>query len=697
MASKYLTIAKISDGLSTLGIEQGDVVMVHSAFSTIEAVENGAEGVIRGIESLIGVEGTLVMPVFNWDILHMGDEIVYDVRHTPSKMGYLTEYFRKRKGSTITRNLFNPLAVKGRLSDELLNCPNNTSWGDDSPFRILYDNNALILMIGVDYNVVTMFHVAETMFGVSYRFLYEFPNAFWIDGSGEKTPLKNTTLRRHDGYPTDFNIAEAVFRDRDLIREIELGDSITRATGSRALVDCVIGELKRDENFLIKKSPARKWVRSRKKGVFYVKDFVYELWLKNRTLVSDDYDWSLERISEYVPLEISSYPTSMQAWDWTIPEKWVSKGGTIRSMGGEVIVDLDAHPLHIAAGSVPFSGEIEKEELLRHVKTDPDRPDAIPYATLYYDRDWAVCIPHEWLEKFKEERYVVDLNCRRTDGELKIGQYILPGETEDSIVFPLHLDHPGQCNDNLSGIATAIALIQKLENTGKRFRYTLRFIFLPETIGAITYLSQNEDLIPLLKWGIVFDSVGTIDELMFMKSRDGDTPLDICTKLAFMKKEIKHKEFSFLEIEGYGNDERIFQAPGVDIPSISIARFPFKEYHSSLDNPDIISPKSIEEVRDLVLDIIEMLDLDFQPVRKYSGIPQLSKMKTLEREFLRNTQTKRAIQRFFFLIDGKKYVSEIALETGMTFDFTYRVFTELEKKRKNRVSDVRLNEVWAPT
>ena len=111
MTRQRLAIEDIIDGFSKLGIGQGDVVMVHSAFSTIESAENGAEGVIRRIESLIGVEGTLVMPVYNWDILHMGDEIIYDVRHTPSKMGYLSEYFRTRKGTCVTKNLFNPLAV----------------------------------------------------------------------------------------------------------------------------------------------------------------------------------------------------------------------------------------------------------------------------------------------------------------------------------------------------------------------------------------------------------------------------------------------------------------------------------------------------------------------------------------------------------------------------------------------------------
>lgn len=153
-------------------------------------LKKNAEGVILAIEEAVGVSGTIVMPVFNWDILHQGEEIIYDVKNTPSKMGYLTEYFRKRKGTIVSRNLFSPLAVKGYLSEKILKCPNQTSWGEDSSYKVLYDNNTAILMIGVDYNVVTMFHVAEIMFGVPYRFVYEFPNAFLIDESGKKKSYK---------------------------------------------------------------------------------------------------------------------------------------------------------------------------------------------------------------------------------------------------------------------------------------------------------------------------------------------------------------------------------------------------------------------------------------------------------------------------------------------------------------------------
>jgi len=682
MIEKTLSIKTVVNGLKSLGIKKGDIIMVHSAYSCISAMEKGAEGLVMALEEVVGDEGTLVMPVFNWDILHQGSEIIYDVKNTPSRMGYLTEYFRTRKGTVVTRNLFNPLAVAGSLSEQFLNCPNHTSWGEDSPFKILYDNNATILMIGVDYNVVTMFHVAEAMFGVPYRFVYEFPNAFLIDESGEKRPVKNSTLRRYDGYPTDFNLAEEIIIKNDIVNEIELGDSITRALDAKKLVDCIINELSEDNEFLIKKEISRKWVATRKKGTFYSKDLIHPLWLKNRTLVSSDYDWSLSRLTEYIPLEIKSYPTGMKVWDWTIPEKWSNNGGKIFSENGEILFDLSEHPLHIAAGSIPFKDTIDRQELLQHIKTDPERPEAIPYHTLYYDNDWAVCLPHNAIEKLDGEFFNVELNCNRSEGQLKIGECIIEGKTKESIIIPIHLDHPGQCNDNLSGVVTAVALILKLLKMSEKLKYTLRFVFLPETIGVIVYLSQNENLISTLKWGIVFDSVGTSNDLMFMKSLNSNTQLDICTKLAFKKLVPKYSEHTFLEIEGYGNDERILQLPGIETPSISISRFPFKEYHSSLDNPDIISPKSINEVRDLVYEILRTINFDFIPVRKYKGIPQLSKIDELIKAFVKDPKTKRAIHRFFFLIDGQRSVSQLAIETDMSFDFTYNFMLGLKKNGK---------------
>lgn len=682
-----LLIEQISENLRRLGLKLMDCVMVHSAFSSLGTIENGADGFIKALEDVIGPQGTIVMPTYNWDILHQGEEIVFDIKNTPSKMGFLTEYFRSQPGTKRSKNIFNPLGYRGGLSDKLALCPHTESWGKDSPFMTLYEENAAILMIGVDYNVVTMFHVAEAMMAVPYRFMHEFPNAFFIDELGRKEMIRNTTLRRYNGYPTDFNVMEDIFLNKHLVRKHILGNAVVRLLRAKDLVGCVMEELKRDKELLIRKTLSRKWIDTRSSKIFQVKDFINKLWLKNRALISDGYDESLKEIARHIPLDIKKYPSGMSVWDWTIPKKWANYGGTIRSLSGKVLFDLSGHPLNIAAGSISFKGKIVKTELLKHIKTDHLRPCVIPYHTCYYDNDWFICLAHESLDKLEGNDFVVEINCENSNGELKIGECTIKGAVEDSIVIPLHLDHPAQCNDNLSGVAVAIDLILKLQKSNDRLKHTLRFVFLPETIGIFTYLSQNKETIPKIKWGLVFDSVGTRDELMFMKSFEGDSRIDICTELAFKKLVSKFSAFSFLEITGYGNDERGLQVPGVRIPTVSIARFPFKEFHSSLDIPDIISTQSLKEVQEIVREIIRTIDLDFIPVRKHEGIVQLSKMDSLKTMFLSNTNAKKAIHKFFFLIDGIKSVSQIAFEAGVGFEFTYNLFMELKKHNKIEVKE----------
>lgn len=677
-----LSIEAVSNNLADLGLTLGDTVMIHSAFSTISDIENGAAGFIQACDNVIGTKGTILMPVFNWDILHQGDSIIYDELNTRSKMGYLTEYFRTLPGTRVTRNLFNPLAVRGANQEKYSNCPSHTSWGEDSPFRLLYENDAMVLMVGTDYNSVTMFHVSEDISNVPYRFVYEFPNAYWQDKNGKQTPLENSTLRRYDGFPTDFNKAGLILEELGLVNMAQLGGAVVRSMRSKQLVDSLLGYIKDDPEFLIMKTEAREFINTRADHMFDSKKFIYTLWKKNRALLSSEYDWSLDHIAEYIPLDIKRYPSGMNVWDWTIPEKWENMGGDICSPDGKEFFDLGAHPLNVAAGSVSFEGTLNKTDLMDHVVTDPDRPNAIPYRTLYYDDDWKICLPHSSLEQLQGDSFKVRINTSKSAGHLSIGEYTIQGDSDQSILFPLHLDHPGQCNDNLSGIAAAIELIHKIKTENYQPRYTLRFVFLPETIGIVTYLSQNETLIPDIKWGIVFDSIGSSNELMFMKSLVGETRLDLCTKLAFEKRISEYREYDFLSLEGYGNDERALQVPGVDIPSVSVSRFPYPQYHSSQDNPDIISLKSIRQTRELIFEIIKTLDLDSIPVKEFKGVPQLSKIPQLKELFISNPKNKKAVHRFMFLMDGRRSISQIAYETSTPFEFAYVFFKTLEENGK---------------
>lgn len=663
--------------LRQCGITEHDAVMIHSSYSSIGLIESGPEGFIQAIESLVGEHGTIVMPVYNWDILHQGDTIVYDEQSTQSRMGYLTEYFRTRDKTKITQHVFNPLAVKGSLENTLLERPNISCWGTDSCFQELYDQNAVIIMVGTDFNAVTMFHVAETRAQVPYRYLHTFKNCFFKTRDGQTIPLRNTTLRRHDGYPTDFNVAGKLLEKEGIVAQTVLGDAIVRIFRSRPFVDKLHAMLLEKPDLLIKKTLSRQWIPTRKPGVYHPTDFIHQLWLKNRALISDDYDESLEEIASHIPLRITETPSNYRPWNWTVPQKWSCRGGSIRRATGECIFDLGRHPLMIAAGSNRFDGRITHRDLLNHIKSDPLRPDAIPYHTCYYSDTWAICLPHRDLDTLQDNAYLIQLNCEKSNGSLKIGECIIEGKTTDSIIFPLHLDHPGQCNDNLSGVSTAISIIMDIMQSGRQLNHTLRFVFLPETIGIITYLNANASLIPRIKWGIVFDSIGTSSNLMYMQTVSGTTRLDLCARQALSKHCTDFREYAFLSLQGYGNDERALQAPGIDIPSISLSRFPYQEYHSSLDCPDIISTRKLKEAKKVILEMIRTIDLDFIPQRQYEGIPQLSKIPALHKLFAGNPDAKQALHKTFFYLDNRHSVLDIADKTDMPFDFTYSIMSDL--------------------
>lgn len=662
---------KVKDLLHGLGIRPGDMIMVHSAFSALAGMEGGAEGLIQAMQEVIGPEGTLVMPSFNWDILHQGDEIIFDLANTPSNMGYLTEYFRTRPGTLRSRNLFNPIIATGRRAADLTACPNHSTWDTDSPLHLMYQAGAKVVLLGADFNSVTMIHYAEQLLPAPYRFKYIFPNAWLLDEDGAKTPLHNHTLRRKDGFEIDFNRIEPLVEEAGLVRQGELGQALVRVMDARELVDLLLARMRENPYLLVRDEPHIRKVRTRTEGAFHPKGLVQELWLLNRALVSDGYDQALNRLAELVPLKINAYPTGSKALDWTIPDKWSNNGGGIYDLEGNLLVDLGAHPLHIAAGSIPFSGELSADELMERIAVHDDNPEAIPYAICYYNPTWAICLSRQQRDQLIGERFRVEINTSLDQGHLKVGEVRLPGQVDEYIVMPIHLDHPGQCNDNLSGVAVAVDLIRRLgDYQGK---YGLLFLFLPETIGSYAWLDRNQEMIPKLKWGLVFDSVGAGGELGFMNTVSGDTVLDQCTRLSLDKVTGGRREWPFLSLFGYGNDERAFMSPGVRVPTVSLSRYPYPQYHSSLDTPDIMDVRLLRETRQVIQELIHTLNRNYVPRLTVQGIPQLGP-RGLWPDWREDPKGIVALEKFMFTTDGRKSLAELALEEGVSFDFTLNLF-----------------------
>ena len=386
-------------------------------------------------------------------------------------------------------------------------------------------------------------------------------------------------------------------------------------------------------------------------------------WYKRRDLISDGYDSSLNNISKIIPLEILEFPTGMKCWTWTIPEKWSVKEAYIEDLDGNRILDLKDHPLHIISYSLPIEKTISKEELLQHIHTNPKRPDAIPFEFKYYEKDWGFCMEHNKLEKINSEKYHVFIDSSFTAGSLKVGDYTIKGKSDEIIVIVAHLCHPAMVNDDLTGVSVLVDVAKTISKKDNYYNY--KFLILPETIGSIAYLSQNENIIPKLKFGIFLEMLGNDNIHTLQLSKRGDTKLDRICRYVMKRKLTTFKEGPFREV--IANDEMVFDGPGVDVPMVSISRYPYPEYHTSDDNPSLISEENLNESKNLILEILRVIDTDYTPKRLFKGPIFLSGY-GLWVDWRINRKLNKNIEQIMLRLEGDKTIFDITEELEMEFD-----------------------------
>lgn len=404
---------------------------------------------------------------------------------------------------------------------------------------------------------------------------------------------------------------------------------------------------------------------------------IKDIWLKRRDIVSDGFDEALEYISKIIPLKIRKIPSGTKCWTWKVPEKWSVKEACIEDLKGNQLLDLKDHPLHIISYSLPIDKIVAKEELMRHLYTNPKRPGAIPFEFKYYERDWGFCVQHNKLKRFTKDKYKVFIDSKFEKGNLKVGDFTIKGKSGETIVIVAHLCHPAMANDDASGVAALVDIAKALKKRSNN--YTYKFLLLPETIGSIAYLSQNENVIPKLKYGIFLEMLGNDNIHALQLSRQGNTRLDRIARYVMKKKLADFREGPFRKV--VCNDEMAFNGPGVNIPMISVSRYPYPEYHTSDDNLDIISEKRLVESRDLVLEILDILDSDYVPRRKFKGPVFLSGY-GLWVDWQINPTLSENIEQIMLRLEGDKSVFDIVEELGMDY---HEVRAFLDKFFKNNL------------
>ena len=320
---------------------------------------------------------------------------------------------------------------------------------------------------------------------------------------------------------------------------------------------------------------------------------IEELFPICRSITGDGLRATLRRIQQEIPIEIREVPTGTPVFDWTVPREWNIRDAYIKNAAGERVVDFRRSNLHVINYSVPIRGRMSLAELREHLHTLPDRAEWIPYRTSYYKETWGFCLSQRQLDTLPDGEYEVLIDSSLEDGHLSYGEYLLPGESPDEILISCHSCHPSLCNDNLSGIAVAVHLARELAEQPHHYSY--RFLFIPGTIGAITWLSLNEEAIARIKHGLVLAGVGDPGRFSYKKSRRGNAEID---RAAVHVLEKSGHPFEVAEFSPYGYDERQYCSPGIDLPVGRFSRTPhgtFPQYHTSADNLDFVRPAALAQ------------------------------------------------------------------------------------------------------
>ncbi len=388
-----------------------------------------------------------------------------------------------------------------------------------------------------------------------------------------------------------------------------------------------------------------------------------------RSITGNGFRETLHWIKKHIELTQHEVPTGTQVFDWTVPKEWNIKDAYVKNSKGERIIDFKKSNLHVVNYSVPVKQKIHLEELKKHLFTLSDRPDWIPYRTSYYKESWGFCLSHKQFLELQDEEYEVCIDSSLEDGHLTYGEYYLKGEKPDEVLISCHACHPSLCNDNLSGIALATFLAKYLSQINLSYSY--RFIFIPGTIGSITWLCLNENQVHKIKHGLVLTCLGDPGKSTYKKSRRGDAEIDKAVTHV-----LKHsgKDSEIIDFFPYGYDERQFCSPGFNLPVGCFMRTPhncYPEYHTSADNLELVQPQYLADSFSKCFSVLHILENNKKYLNQNPKCePQLGK-RGLYGAIGGQTDTKMREMAMLWVLnlsDGNHSLLDIADRSSMSFD-----------------------------
>ena len=361
-----------------------------------------------------------------------------------------------------------------------------------------------------------------------------------------------------------------------------------------------------------------------------IHNFAKKLWYINRSITGKGLRDTLNHIKkDYLKnLKIHAVPSGKKVFDWIIPDEWDVEEAYIITPDKIKICDFSKNNLHLVGYSTPFERTLTLKNLQKHLYSIPDKPSAIPYVTSYYKKRWGFCIKDSQRKKLKKGKYRVVIKSKHFAGFLNYGELLLPGKSQKQILLSTYVCHPSMANNELSGITVTTFLAKWLSRIPNRF-YTYRILFVPETIGSITFLSKNyKNLKKKIMGGFNISCVGDERAYSFLPSRHGNTISDKIAKHTLKWIDQNYKKYCWLD---RGSDERQYCSPGIDLPIASIMRSKYGEYfeyHTSLDDlKKVVTPTGLKGGYDAIMKALEIFEKNKYYKTNILCEPQLSKRK----------------------------------------------------------------------
>jgi aminopeptidase-like protein len=336
-------------------------------------------------------------------------------------------------------------------------------------------------------------------------------------------------------------------------------------------------------------------------------DLMADLFPICRSLTGDGVRRSLDILRRVAPIERHEVQSGTRCYDWVVPDEWTVRDAWVKDASGRRVIDFRRHNLHLVGYSVPFAGEMSRDTLAPYLHTRPDLPDAIPYVTSYYAPRWGFCLADQDCRALPDGPFEVRVDTALAPGSLTYGEILIPGESDDEVLLATNICHPSMANNELSGPVLTATLARWLLSAPRRLSY--RLVFVPETIGAIAYLSVNSDAMKANTIaGFQVVCVGGPADFTYLETRLGNTLTDRLARHVLEGAGIAHR---VLDYRHRASDERQWCSPGIDLPVGSLMRSKYQdypEYHSSKDDLDFVRPEHLEQSFNLYVRCLEALE-----------------------------------------------------------------------------------------